>query len=236
MERGPARVLRLHRGRPDRRDRRATTPERAGIARWTRSAWPSSPTPSSATTRIICSLGGLGFLLGDGNLNYGRENIVESYYNWHAWRGLFYALDVQHIDNPGYNRDRGPAWVGRCARTWISRRGLTIRPISVSHARTPVLQMSYNCGWEVRVTAARGQCVLVYDIGGSHISAALCFAVDYALDPVHQSPSSRTAIARCLHRRASLTRSRKPPPAQTTSRERSSRCPARSTTRRVSVG
>ncbi|MGA3346429.1 MAG: carbohydrate porin [Terracidiphilus sp.] len=68
-------------------------------------------------------LGGLGFLLGDGNgspnynrangdLNYGRENIVESYYNWHAWRGLFYAVDVQCIDNPGYNRDRGPAWVG----------------------------------------------------------------------------------------------------------------------------
>ena len=56
--------------------------------------------------------GGLGFLLGDGGLNYGRENIVESYYNWHAWRGLFYALDVQHIANPGYNRDRGPAWVG----------------------------------------------------------------------------------------------------------------------------
>lgn len=56
--------------------------------------------------------GGLGFLLGDGNLNYGRENIVESYYNWHAWRGLFYAVDVQHISNPGYNRDRGPAWVG----------------------------------------------------------------------------------------------------------------------------
>jgi high affinity Mn2+ porin len=57
-------------------------------------------------------LGGLGFLLGDGNLNYNRENIVESYYNWHAWRGLFYSVDVQHIDNPGYNRDRGPVWVG----------------------------------------------------------------------------------------------------------------------------
>ena len=57
-------------------------------------------------------LGGLGFILGDGNLNYGRENIVESYYNWHAWRGLFYAVDVQHINNPGYNCDRGPVWVG----------------------------------------------------------------------------------------------------------------------------
>ena len=57
-------------------------------------------------------LGGLGFLLGDGSLNYGRENIVESYYTWHFWRGLSYSLDVQHIDHPGYNSDRGPAWVG----------------------------------------------------------------------------------------------------------------------------
>ena len=56
--------------------------------------------------------GGLGFLLGDGRLNYGRENIVESYYTWHAWRGMFYSVDVQHIGDPGYNRDRGPAWVG----------------------------------------------------------------------------------------------------------------------------
>ena len=57
-------------------------------------------------------LGGLGFLLGDGTLNYGRETIVESYYNWHAWRGMFYSLNAQHINNPGYNRDRGPVWVG----------------------------------------------------------------------------------------------------------------------------
>jgi carbohydrate-selective porin OprB len=57
-------------------------------------------------------LGGLGFLLGDGKLNYGRENIVESYYTWHAWKGLFYSVDVQHFNSPGYNRDRGPVWVG----------------------------------------------------------------------------------------------------------------------------
>jgi hypothetical protein len=56
--------------------------------------------------------GGLGFLLGDGGLTYGRENIVEAYYTWHFWRGIFYSLDIQHINNPGYNRDRGPAWVG----------------------------------------------------------------------------------------------------------------------------
>jgi hypothetical protein len=56
-------------------------------------------------------LGGLGFLLGDGNLSYGRENIVEGYYTVHLWRGVFGAFDLQHITNPGYNRDRGPVLV-----------------------------------------------------------------------------------------------------------------------------
>jgi hypothetical protein len=56
-------------------------------------------------------LGGLGFLLGDGGLNYGRENIFEAYYNVHVWRGIFSAFDLQHINNPGYNRDRGPVLV-----------------------------------------------------------------------------------------------------------------------------
>jgi carbohydrate-selective porin OprB len=55
--------------------------------------------------------GGLGFLLGDGRLRYGRETTEESYYNAHAWRGLFFALGLSHINNPGYNRDRGPVWV-----------------------------------------------------------------------------------------------------------------------------
>jgi high affinity Mn2+ porin len=57
------------------------------------------------------SYGGLGFLLGDGRLNYGRENILESYYTLHAWRGVFPSFDVQYVANPGYNRDRGPVVV-----------------------------------------------------------------------------------------------------------------------------
>ena len=52
--------------------------------------------------------GGLGFLLGDGRLNYGRENILESYYTVHVWRGIYLAPGIQHINDPGYNRDRGP--------------------------------------------------------------------------------------------------------------------------------
>ncbi len=56
-------------------------------------------------------LGGLGFLLGDGRLNYAREDILETYYTAHNWRGLFSAFDFQFIDHPGYNRDRGPVAV-----------------------------------------------------------------------------------------------------------------------------
>jgi high affinity Mn2+ porin len=55
--------------------------------------------------------GGYGFLLGDGGLSYGRENIVESYYTAHVWRGLYVAGDLQHINDPGYNRARGPVLV-----------------------------------------------------------------------------------------------------------------------------
>jgi high affinity Mn2+ porin len=61
--------------------------------------------------QVYLADGGLGFLLGDGGLNYGRENIVESYYTAHVWRGIYVAPGVQHINNPGYNRDRGPVVV-----------------------------------------------------------------------------------------------------------------------------
>jgi len=57
------------------------------------------------------ALGGSGFLLGDGRLNYGRENIIESYYTLHLWRGMYPSFGVQQINNPGYNRDRGPVIV-----------------------------------------------------------------------------------------------------------------------------
>jgi high affinity Mn2+ porin len=57
------------------------------------------------------ALGGYGFLLGDGRLNYGRETIEEAYYTLHLWRGLYPSVGVQHINNPGYNRDRGPVIV-----------------------------------------------------------------------------------------------------------------------------
>jgi high affinity Mn2+ porin len=65
----------------------------------------------SGDHREYLKLGGHGFVLGDGGLNYGRERIFEGYYTVHLWRGLFGSADLQHITNPGYNRDRGPVLV-----------------------------------------------------------------------------------------------------------------------------
>ncbi len=56
-------------------------------------------------------LGGLGFLLGDGRLNYAREDILETYYTAHSWRGLFLSVGGSVIVHPGYDRDRGPVLV-----------------------------------------------------------------------------------------------------------------------------
>jgi high affinity Mn2+ porin len=57
------------------------------------------------------ALGGLGFLLGDGGLKYGPEKIFEGFYTAHLWRGFFASFDLQHINNPGYNKVRGPVLV-----------------------------------------------------------------------------------------------------------------------------
>ena len=65
----------------------------------------------SPTHRTYLALGGLGFLLGDGALNYGHEKIIETYYTAHVRGGISLAVDYQHIVNPGYNRDRGPVGV-----------------------------------------------------------------------------------------------------------------------------
>ncbi len=56
--------------------------------------------------------GGLGILVGDGKLPHpGAEYIVEAYYKIKIWPGVFGTVDLQHVNNPGYNRDRGPVWI-----------------------------------------------------------------------------------------------------------------------------
>ncbi len=73
----------------------------------------------SESHRDYLAAGGLGFFLGDGQLNYDSERILEAYYrfvlpDWTTAAGKVQSalsLGYQYITNPGYNRDRGPAQV-----------------------------------------------------------------------------------------------------------------------------
>ncbi len=55
--------------------------------------------------------GGRGFILGDGRLNRRPEIISEIYYALQLLNWFAISVDYQFIDNPGYNRDRGPVSV-----------------------------------------------------------------------------------------------------------------------------
>jgi high affinity Mn2+ porin len=55
--------------------------------------------------------GGTGILAGDGNLSYGLEKISETYYDFQIWKAIHGALDFQYIEDPAFNRDRGPVEV-----------------------------------------------------------------------------------------------------------------------------
>lgn len=65
----------------------------------------------SSQHRAYLEAGGQGFVLGDGQLNYGSEQVLEAYYRFEPIKGLQWSPDVQYIVNPGFNRDRGPASV-----------------------------------------------------------------------------------------------------------------------------
>ncbi len=61
--------------------------------------------------RSYLAKGGYGFLIGDGKLNYGNEQITEVYYSFNIYKQFFLSPDYQFITNPGYNKDRGPVHI-----------------------------------------------------------------------------------------------------------------------------
>ncbi len=61
--------------------------------------------------RTYLASGGYGFIIGDGKLHYGHEVIAETYYNARLTRFFWLTLDYQFVNNPAYNKDRGPVHV-----------------------------------------------------------------------------------------------------------------------------
>jgi high affinity Mn2+ porin len=62
----------------------------------------------SAEHRDFLAAGGLGLLIGDGQLNYRPEQILEAYYSCRLNTSTALTFDYQFVANPAYNADRGP--------------------------------------------------------------------------------------------------------------------------------
>jgi high affinity Mn2+ porin len=62
----------------------------------------------SGPHRDYLAAGGVGFIIGDGRLNYGPEQILEMYYAWELRKGIIVTFDFQGVNHPAYNADRGP--------------------------------------------------------------------------------------------------------------------------------
>lgn len=65
----------------------------------------------SAVHQRYLALGGCDFGLCDGALDYGHESVMEAYYRVQLGQYVQLSPDYQFIEDPGYNRDRGPARV-----------------------------------------------------------------------------------------------------------------------------
>jgi high affinity Mn2+ porin len=61
--------------------------------------------------RLFLKDGGYGFIIGDGRLNYGHESIIETYYSAKLTGFFWLTFDYQFVNNPGYNKDRGPVHI-----------------------------------------------------------------------------------------------------------------------------
>jgi high affinity Mn2+ porin len=57
--------------------------------------------------RHYLAASGLGFILGDGALNYSPEIVLETYYEAKI-KWIYFTVDYQYVTNPAMNRDRGP--------------------------------------------------------------------------------------------------------------------------------
>ena len=65
----------------------------------------------STPHRAAFAAGDYGLLIGDGQLNYSPERILETYYSYVPRKGITITADYQLITNPSYNADRGPVSV-----------------------------------------------------------------------------------------------------------------------------
>ncbi len=86
---------------------------------------PRSDRQFSPDHQEYLALGGSGFLLGDGRLNYRRGIIIETYYTLHVWRLRLDCSTSTILATPGTGSRADPAAPSRVLNTGIAKRSET---------------------------------------------------------------------------------------------------------------
>lgn len=73
---------------------------------------------ASNSAQKYLEAGGTDIVDGDGRLTYGSEKVMEAYYNLQVWRALHATVDYEFLDDPSFNRDRGPVSVFGVRLNW----------------------------------------------------------------------------------------------------------------------
>lgn len=68
----------------------------------------------SAQHQAYLAAGGTDFDIGDGALNYAPEEVFEFYYLYKPIPSFGLTLDLQGVNHPAYNQDRGPVGILAC--------------------------------------------------------------------------------------------------------------------------
>jgi high affinity Mn2+ porin len=73
---------------------------------------------ASLSNQNFMEAGGTDMLEGDGALNYDPEKVIETFYNFRILKPIHLTVDYQFVDNPAFNRDRGPVSIFGARLHW----------------------------------------------------------------------------------------------------------------------
>jgi len=73
---------------------------------------------ASRAQQKFLEAGGLGILDGDGALSYSPEKVLETYYDLQLCKNARISLDYQFVEDPAFNRDRGPVSIFGARLHW----------------------------------------------------------------------------------------------------------------------
>jgi len=73
---------------------------------------------ASRENQKFLEAGGVDLTDGDGALSYRPEKVLEAYYAFQIFKSVQFTLDYQFIDDPAFNRDRGPVSVFGARLHW----------------------------------------------------------------------------------------------------------------------